>query len=100
MKSFEEILKESLVKDLLNKAGRKLKVKVTVGKPILKDAPKWAKYLGKTPRGEYHWLEKKSDVETPKTLKYFPDAGKTEFTGFSDRKEGEGWVKSLKDLKL
>jgi len=85
---------------ILNKLGRKLKVKVTVGKPILKDAPKWAKYLGKTPEGAYHWLEKDSSVEMPNNPNYFPEAGKTEFTGFSDQKSGEGWVKPLKGLKL
>lgn len=45
-------------------------------------APKWAKAVGKTPEGAWHWLEKEGPVEDDAHDFYFPLSGKTEFSGF------------------
>lgn len=93
----QDILTE---KGIMDTVGRKLKVKTTKGKPSLKDAPKWAKFIGKTPEGAYHWLEKNSPVQNEKSDKYFPKAGRTEFSGFEDMPDkGLGFVKPITELE-
>lgn len=86
--------KEFLSENVLDKIGRKLNIKTTIGKPDLKDAPKWAKYLGQTPEGSYHWLSNKSEIENDSSDKYFPDAEKEEFTGFVGKK-GKGAIEKI-----
>lgn len=80
---------------LLNKVGRKLKISTTKGKPNIEDAPSWALYLGQTPEGAYHWLSNITPVETTNSNIYFPNAKKTEFTGFVGMK-GAGSVVKIK----
>jgi pyruvate/2-oxoglutarate dehydrogenase complex dihydrolipoamide dehydrogenase (E3) component len=83
-KKLREIVSESLMSSL--------KLKTDKSKPDWKKAPKWATHLGRTHEGGYHWLEKHSEVETKHSDRYFPNAGKTEFTGHHDGKGGKGYV--------
>lgn len=77
---------------------RYLHVKTTNDKPAVKHAPKWATALGQTPEGAWHWLEKTGPLETDYSDSYFPDSGKTEFTGFKNAKS-DGIVISLEEYK-
>ncbi len=79
----------------IDKITRGLKVKTTKGKPTKKDAPSWAKYLGRTHEGAFHWLSNDTPVDTPNSNKYFPEANKTKFSGFEDKKSGKGYVEIL-----
>ena len=90
MKSYKEILESNIV----DKIGRKLKVKTTKGKPTKKDAPKWAKFLGMTNEGRFHWLSNDTIVDKKDSNKYFPDANKSEFSGF-EVKPSKGYVEKL-----
>ena len=61
--------------------GVLFKVVTVEGRPSLDTAPKWAKYLGVTPEGAYHWLSNDSPVEVDNNNNYFPESNKTKFTG-------------------
>lgn len=74
------------IKDLLNYLGRLFKIKVTIGKPDFRNKPKWANFLKRTPTGEWHWLEKDSIIDSGFHDEYFPYAGKTEFSGYIERR--------------
>jgi len=87
---------EYIEEGVLNTIARKAKLATTEGEPNHKDAPKWATHIGKTPEGHYHWLEKHSELENNKSDSYFPNAGKTQYTGFHS-KPGKGHVKPLKE---
>lgn len=91
-------LRELLNENLLNKVGRKLKIATTDGKPSIKDAPKWAKFIGQTPEGAYHWLSDLTPVEDDKSDKYFPKSRKTEFSGFMGKPSKSGSVEKLSTL--
>jgi len=87
------------LKQLLQKVGRKLNISTTKGKPNIHSAPVWAKFIGVTPNGAYHWLSNKTVVENDKSDKYFPDAKKIEFTGFSEDKKTKAMVVELSKFK-
>lgn len=65
------------------------------GQPAHYLAPEWATHIGRTPEGAYHWLERNSVVESDSVLHYFPDAGRTEFTGHVDSWACSGYVNPL-----
>lgn len=105
MSSIDKIIKEVLaeksdgiLKTSVDYIGRKLKIKITKGKPNLKNAPRWAKALGQTPEGAWHWLEKNGPIETNNSNNYFPLSGKTEFTGFVSKYEGAKKSMSLEQI--
>lgn len=90
---------EDIEEGPLDKLGRSLKVKTTTGNPKITDAPEWAYFIGRTPEGAWHWLEKESEVETDYSDEYFPDAGKTEFTGFISPNKNKEKVVSIRNSK-
>ena len=76
--------------NVLQKVGIKLNVSTINGKPEKKDAPKWAKFLGQTPEGAYHWLSNETPIDNDTSDKYFPDAKRTQFTGFIGKTSKSG----------
>lgn len=88
-------LSRLLDENLLQKIGRKLNIKTTQGKPDKKAAPVWAKFLGQTPEGAYHWLSNKSSIENELSDEYFPEAKQTEFTGFIGKKSKYGSIEKI-----
>jgi len=72
--------------------GRKLKLKTTDSRPTGKEAPNWAHFMAQTAEGAWHWLANKSAI-VGNSDSYFPDAGKTEFSGFVS--SPNGWKHSL-----
>lgn len=89
-------VRELLTESVLDWMGRKLQVRVTKRKPTKINAPKWAKFLGRTNEGAFHWLSNDSVLDKPNSNKYFPDAKKVEFSGFVDPKSGKGYVEEIK----
>jgi len=83
---------ESLEEGPLDYIGRKLKIKTTDSRPTGKEAPDWAHFMAQTAEGAWHWLSNKSDI-VGNSDSYFPDAGKTEFSGFVS--SPNGWQHSL-----
>ena len=91
---------EQMDEGLLGSIGRKLGVHSTDAKPSWKHSPKWANALGQTPQGGWHWLEKHGPVETEKDEKYFPQSGKTKYTGhYSSKPENtkDGYIEHRPD---
>jgi len=97
MKLKDLILSQQLIieSSIVDWMGRKLKVKTTKGKPTKEQAPNWAKYLGKTHEGAYHWLSNDTPVDIDNSNTYFPEAKKVEFSGFIEVKKSKGYVEKL-----
>ncbi len=87
------------LKSLLQQAGRKLSLSTTIGKPNIKDAPKWAKFVGITSEGSYHWLSNDTVAEDDIHDNFFPEAKRSEYTGFSEDKKSKPTVIEIKNFK-
>ena len=77
---------------MLDKVGRKMKVKTTNGVPNPAEAPNWANYMAQNGEGSWFWLERESEP-TGNSDRYYPNAGKMEFTGYVS--EPDNWEHSI-----